>query len=119
MPLKNLPRLSLSAIIAAISSLTLVALFLATRAGQITNVVVMAEGDQFTAFIDGHRAQTGALTGPASGGIVLTLMPDANVPSLPRPRGVDSVRVVDLASSKLLFEDDFSVPPARSGKWSV
>jgi hypothetical protein len=54
--------------------------------------------------------------GLEQGGIQLALGASDELPSLPKPRGIDSIRVTDLSNGKVLFEDDFSNGPAAEWK---
>lgn len=106
----RLPRPRVGPLLLAILVVNLV-LFLAycwSRGGQTTLVRLEARGGVFTAYVDGVRSLSAPFDAPASGGIILTLENTANLPSLPRPRGIDAVRVTDLASGRVLFQDDFS-----------
>ncbi len=89
-------------------NLILVSAYLWSRGGQTVHIRVEAQGNQFTAYVDGKLNAEGEFNAPSSGGIALIQERTYRVPSLPRPRGIDSVRVTDLASGDLLFEDDFS-----------
>ncbi len=92
-----------------IINLVLVAGYLWSRGGQTTLVRVEASGNEFVAYVDGRPALRAEFPAPQEGGLVLSLADTENrIPSLPEPRGIDYVRVTDLASGDLLFEDDFS-----------
>ena len=94
----------------------LLALYLWSRGGQTVHVQVIANGDEFTAFIDGKKMAVARFAGLEQGGIQLALGASDELPSLPKPRGIDSIRVTDLSNGKVLFEDDFSDGPAAEWK---
>ncbi len=89
-------------------NLVLLAGYLWSCGGQTVHVRVEADGDQFTAYIDGKLHAEGEFDAPNQGGLILILADTHNLPSLPEPRGIDSVRVTDLDTDEVLFEDDFS-----------
>ena len=98
-------------------NLILIAAYLWSRDGQTTHVTIEASADQYIAQIDGHILAKTALTGPQRGGIVIILNSTDSVPSLPKPRGIDSIRVLDSASGETLFEDSFSSGPKAD--WTI
>jgi 4-amino-4-deoxy-L-arabinose transferase-like glycosyltransferase len=98
-------------------NLILFAAYLWSRGGQTTHVTIEANADSYIAQIDGHILAKTALTGPEQGGIAVILNSTESVPSLPKPRGIDSIKVLDTASGETLFEDDFS--PGPSPDWTT
>ena len=91
----------------------LLALYLWSRGGQTVHVQVIAQGGEFTAFIDGKKTAAARFdAAPQQGGLQLVLGETEDVPSLPKPRGIDSIRVTDLADGKVLFQDNFTHGPA-------
>ena len=91
-------------------------LYLWSQGGQHVRVRVEARGDQFVGYVDGRRQVDATFpTAPQAGGIVVTLEGTESLPGLPEPRGIDRVRVTDLTTGQLLFEDDFSDGP--SSQW--
>ena len=98
-------------------NLILIAAYLWSRGGQTTHVTIEANADTYVAQIDGHILAKTALTGPERGGIVVILNSTESVPSLPKPRGIDSIKVLDTASGDTLFEDSFSSGPKAD--WTV
>ena len=102
------PYLTIGFAIFLVVNVVLLAGYLWSRGGQTIHVRVEADGDQFTASIDGKLHAEGEFDAPNQGGIILILNDTQNIPSLPKPRGVDSVRVTDLDTGEVLFEDDFS-----------
>lgn len=92
--------------------------YLWSRGGQATHVRVIADDQAFQTYVDGKHLGTFAIeAAPTSGGIVLGMEPTGNIPSLPEPRGIDSVRVTDASSGDVLLEDDFSGGLSKS--WSL
>ena len=102
------PYLTIGFAIFLVVNVALVAGYLWSRGGQTVHVRVEADGDQFTAYIDGKLHAEGEFDAPSQGGIMLILADTQSLPSLPEPRGIDSVRVTDLDTNEVLFEDDFS-----------
>ena len=98
-------------------NLLLVAGYFWSRGGQTTHLRVEARGDEFVAYVDGRLALRASFDAPLEGGLVLTLEDTNNIPSMPKPRGIDSVRVTDLASGEVLFQDDFS--SGLGSPWTV
>jgi 4-amino-4-deoxy-L-arabinose transferase-like glycosyltransferase len=96
------------AILVAVNVAVLAA-YLWSRGGQTTLVRVEARGTSFTTYIDGELRASGQFDAPDAGGVTLAVDTGErqNIPSLPHPRGVASVRVTDLDSGDVLFEDDF------------
>ncbi len=93
--------------------------YLWSRGGQTTHVRLEAQGNQFAAYVDGKLQVQANLEAPASGGFDLGLEDTRVVPSLPQPRGIDSIRVTNLDNGEVLFEDDFSTLPLKgSGGWT-
>ena len=82
--------------------------YLWSRGGQTVHLRVEARGDQFAAYIDGQLRAKGEFDARTRGGLVLILGDPEDIPSLPTPRGIDFVRVTDLTTGRLLFQDDFS-----------
>ena len=101
-------RISIAFAVFLVINLILLSAYLWSSGGQTTRVRVEVRGNDFTAYVDGQLHARAELDAPAQGGLALTLQDTNNLPSLPSPRGIDYVRVTDLASGEVLFEDDFS-----------
>jgi len=111
--LRSLGRVSLAVWVSIAIALAVNAVFagayLWSRGGQETNVRVEVRGNQFTAWLDGKQIiQERFNELPASGGVNLILDPTTSIPSLPHPRGIDWIRVTDLDTREVVYEDDFS-----------
>lgn len=112
--LTRIPRLrpaawATVAVVVAVNVVILLA-YLLSRGGQTIDVRIEVRGTTVTAFVDGRQSMsTDVPTLPPSGGIAIGIGigETASVPSLPTPRGLDSVRVTDLQDGRTLFEDDF------------
>lgn len=96
-------------------NLILLGLYLWSMGGETVHIHVIANGDEFTAYVDGEQHAIARFEAPEAGGIALILGNTEEIPSLPKPRGVDSVRVRDLATGDIVFEDNFSDGP--SSEW--
>jgi hypothetical protein len=97
-------------------NLTLVLLYLWSRGGATTDVRIEAIGNTFRAYVDDKLIAEGELPARAEGGIGFRLAGEDDIPSLPGPSGLDSVRVTDAGTGEVLFEDSFSSP---SSLWRV
>ena len=102
------PYLTIGFAVFLIINLIIISAYLWSRGGQTIHVRVEARGDHFAAYVDGKLKAEGEFDAPSQGGLVLTIEQTDRLPSLPEPRGIDSVRVTDLDTGELLFEDDFS-----------
>lgn len=103
-------RALLAVAIAFIANAIIIAAYIWSRGGQTTVVSFAIEGKTAGVAVDG-RVQSLALDlegVPVEGGIILTLSDTGALPSLPNPRGIASVEVLDFAGENTLFEDDFS-----------
>ncbi len=88
------------------TNLVLLGLYLWSHSGQTTHVRVVANGNDFAAYVTvGSPRRPGLLL--RRSGVILTLDDTTAVP-LPKPSGIDWVRVTDLSTGNVLFEDDFS-----------
>ncbi len=120
--LTQIPRLRPAAwagvaVVVAVNAVVLLA-YLFSRGGQTVDVRVEVRGTNVKAFVDGRPSMSADFpTLPPSGGIAVTLLATTSVPSLPTPRGLDSVRVTDLRDGRTLFEDDFEDPDKR--QWTT
>lgn len=111
-------RLRYSLALFAAVNIVLLSGYLWSQGGQVTHVRVIARGPAFEAFVDGKLQSKQRVDAAAGdGGIVISVENTRKIPSLPKPRGVDHVRVTDVTSSKVLFEDDFSL--GLSGAWTL
>ncbi|MCH8949803.1 MAG: hypothetical protein IIB87_05450, partial [Chloroflexi bacterium] len=105
-------------------NVALIALYFWSRGGATTDIRIEAIGSQYRAFVDGELVAEGTFDGPAQGGIGLRLSNNYLLPGLPKPFGFDSVRVTEVGTNKVLFEDDFNGSPSPlwnndRGDWSV
>ncbi len=105
-------------------NLALIALYFWSRGGATTDVRIEAFGSEYRAFVDGELVAEGTFDGPTQGGIGLRLSQDYLLPALPKPFGIDSVRVTEFGTDTVLFEDDFNGSPSAlwnndRGAWSV
>lgn len=82
-----------------------------SRPGQTTYVRFTVQDNLYQVYVDGRLQQKANFDGSAQGGVWLTVEDTKAVPSLPRPSGIDSVRVTDLDSGEQLYYNDFSEAP--------
>jgi len=108
--LRNDRRAALAVGIAILANLIVLVAYVWSRGGQTTDVTVLVIGNDAGVAVDGKFgwAVANVEGAPAAGGVVLTLSDTTSLPSLPSPRGIASVRVVDHNDGRVLFEDDFS-----------
>ncbi len=99
--------------IALVVNLVFGALYLWSQGGSTTTVRIEAEGAHFRTFVDGDLALERTLSGSAQGGIGFLLPQQNRLPGLPGPYGIDSVRVTEPATGKILFEDGFDGEPSE------
>lgn len=102
----------------------LIALYLWSRGGAVTEVRIEAVGSSYRAFVDGKLVVEASFEGRSEGGIGFRLPRDGLIPSLPGPSGIDSVRVTDFTTGEVIFEDTFGGSPsdlwtAGPGDWHV
>lgn len=116
-------RLTVGIALAIAFNLLFLALYLWSRPGQDSTVSVEARGSAYRAVIDGTQSTPSnvdnlpfdaQLQSPASGSISFLL--PYGMPSLPGPRGIDSIVVTD-PMGKELFRDDFNFFDTE--KWRV
>lgn len=93
--------------IALAVNLVLLLAYLWSRGGQTTHLRIEARGDEITVLVDGRVQARERLDVPARGGLFLALEDTHNIPSLPSPRGIDRVRVTDLKTGEMLFDEGF------------
>lgn len=95
----------------------LIVLYLWSRGGTTIDLRVEANGTTYRAFAGERLLVAGTLDGPPVGGIALGFGRERRVASLPEPWGYEWVKVTDLDTEEVLFEDDFGDGP--SDQWSV
>ena len=82
-------------------------LYIWSRSGSTTEILIEVTGNRYTATVDGENLLIRSFRGPPQGGIGFLLQQGGRPPTLPEPHGVDWVRVTDLDTGEVLFEDDF------------
>ncbi len=115
--IRNDRSVRITLVVAVVVNVVLLGAWAWSRGGQTTRVRVEARGDLFAVQVDGQLQSGAQLAAKDSGSIVLTLPDTQAIPSLPSPRGIDSIRISDLETGDLLYEDDFSSFPGRD--WRV
>ncbi len=105
-------------------NVVLIALYLWSRGGATTDVRIEVAGSSYRAFVDGQLIAEASFPGRIEGGVGFRLARDDLIPSLPKPSGIDSVRVTDPATGEVIFEDTFGGSPSdlwviESGDWRV
>jgi hypothetical protein len=111
-------RAKLPVAVAAVVVLTLLGLYVWSRGGQTTTAVLKVRGPHVAVYVDGVLSLEGDLAMPSAGGVFLTLADRRLVPSLPSPRGIDSIRVTD-TEGRVLLEDEFDLDPLESRRWAL
>ncbi|MBI5288413.1 MAG: glycosyltransferase family 39 protein [Chloroflexi bacterium] len=117
--LRNDRRAALAVGIAILANLIVLVAYVWSRGGQTTDVTVLMIGNDAGIAVDGKFAWAVADVegAPAAGGVLLTLSDTTSLPSLPGPRGITSVQVLDHNDGRVLFEDDFAGGP--SPEWRI
>ncbi len=95
-----------------------------SRGGSTTGVTIEVTGNHYEAHVDGNLVADGDFAVHPAGGVGVKLPAAGRIPSSAQPVGIDSVRVTDLKTKKLLFEDDFDGKPSKEwrrlwGYWDV
>ena len=85
-----------------------------SRPGQTTYVRFTVQDNDYKVYVDGRLQQRATFKAPDRGGVWLTVEDTKGVPSVPRPSGIDSVRITDLDTGEQLYDNDFSVAPDSS-----
>ena len=111
------PYLTIGFAIFLVVNLLLLAGYLWSYGGATTTVRIEARGSQYRAFVDNTLIAEGTLQGARQGGIGFQFAKNDAIPSLPQPAGVDSVRVTDLNTGAVIFEDGFG--RLREDRWST
>jgi hypothetical protein len=97
----------------------LAAAYIWSRPGQTTHLHLEARGSHVAAYVDGHLQVEGTFPdAPPAGGVAINMQATNDVPSLPEPRGIDSVTVTG-ADGTVLFHDGFSTTPTSGSDWTV
>ena len=117
----HLPRTpaSIALTIAITVNLLLGASYLWSRNGETIHLRMVAQDDRFSVFVNDRLVGAQRFDAADTGGIRLTVADTGAIPSLPTPRGIDSVKVTDLVTGSVLFQDDFSTPPDKNPAWKV
>jgi hypothetical protein len=90
-----------------------------SRGGQTTDVRLVSDDHQFTVWLDGRQLASAQFPGaPDNGALVLQMESTEAIPSLPSPRGVDFIRVRDLATGAVAFEELFDAP-TDNATWTL
>jgi hypothetical protein len=103
-------------------NVALAALYVWSRGGQTTHLRIETDRLGYRAYVDGALIADTPYDASGRGGIAIAL-PGDQVPSLPSPSGVDSVRITDMATGEVVLDETFDgAPSARwettTGHWS-
>ncbi len=116
-PAWKIAAIATIAIIVCVNVVLLSAYFW-SRGGQRLHVRVEARGTEFSAYVDGKLRQDAVLDDAGStGDLVLGMTATDTVSTLPHPRGVENVRVTDLDTGDVLYQDDFG--PGYEQNWTI
>ena len=88
-------------------NLALVTLYFWSRGGATTTIRIEAIGQNYRAFVDGELIGERIFQSDGQGGIGFLLNQQYELPALPKPSGVDWVRVTDADTGEVIFEDNF------------
>ena len=87
-------------------NVVLIILYLWSRGGATTHIRIETSETTFRASVDGQPIGEIEFTASGEGGIAISL-PGDQVPSLPGPSGIDSVRIADAATGDVILDEDF------------
>ncbi len=92
-------------------NLILLAAYVWSHGGQTTHIRLEARGNEFTAYVDGQLRDRQEFPGaPAAGGVIVSpLVPD-KIESLPSPNAIGRVKVTDLDSNAVLYDEPYRPP---------
>ena len=88
-------------------NLALAVLYIWSRGGATTIIRIEAIGQEYRAFVDGELIGERIFQSDGQGGIGLLLNQQSRLPALPKPYGVDWVRLTDPETGEVIFEDNF------------
>jgi 4-amino-4-deoxy-L-arabinose transferase-like glycosyltransferase len=94
-----------------------IGLYLWSRGGGVTYVRVELNGPRLVASVDGRELGEMSTGTHLAGGVGFNLRRTDRVPSLPKPAGIDWIRVTDAYTGETLFEDDFDGEPDPA--WAI
>ena len=101
-------------------NIALIVLYLWSRGGATVQLRIETEDTEYRAYLDGRLIAKTRFDSEGRGGVAIALADD-QVPSLPRPSGVDSVRIEDLDTGEVILDEDFRGPISdtwrRTGNW--
>ena len=89
-------------------NLILIVLYFWSRGGASTTIRIEAIDQNYRFFVDGELVAKQFFRSDAQGGIGLLLNKNSELPALPKPSGVDWVRVTQPNTGVVLFEDNFN-----------
>ena len=96
-------------------NLSLAVLYVWSRGGATTIIRIEAIGQEYRAFVDGELIGERIFQSDGQGGIGLLLNQQSRLPALPKPYGVDWVRLTDPETGEVIFED--TVDGSYSDLW--
>ncbi|MEX2158351.1 MAG: glycosyltransferase family 39 protein [Dehalococcoidia bacterium] len=104
-------------------NIALAGLYVWSRGGATTHLRIETDDAGYRAYVDGRLIADTPYDAAGAGGIAISL-PGDQVPSLPSPSGIGSVRVTDLARGDVVLDEAFDGAPSdrwstTTGEWST
>ena len=94
--------------LAVVVNLSLILAYFWSREGQTTEARLLAQGERYIAYLDGKETGRASFReDPGGSGILVQVENPSGVPSLPEPRGLDRLRVLDAETGEVLLDEDF------------
>lgn len=122
--IRELPWRSATLWLIVAVNITLIALYFWSRDGQEISVHIEAIGPRYVVAVDGKNVAVGQFPNHAGGGVGFRLKPNDHIASIAGPVGIDSLKITDAATGKVLFEDNIegstdNAWKVTSGIWTV
>jgi 4-amino-4-deoxy-L-arabinose transferase-like glycosyltransferase len=121
---RELPWRSATLWLIVVVNVALIALYFWSRSGQEITVHIEAIGTRYAVTVDGKKVASGEFRNHAAGGVGIRLKPNDHIASIAGPVGIDSLKITDAGTGRVLFDDDLSGRADKawrvtSGIWTV
>lgn len=104
--IRGVPWRSATLWLIVVVNIATIAVYFWSRGGSATDIHIETVGEHYLVLVDGRYAMDGDFPQHASGGLGFALRSNSHIASMAQPAGIDSLRVMDPVSGKVLFEDD-------------